>query len=266
MKNYELMIQDKLKRFDYLQTDRNFLQLYQADPSFTSGIEGMDLLLACYHESLYTLISFLNDRIRRPRPTKYYLAQHSRDLIDDIDDLFSLQRELRGTCYYFTIDEKCSAYLKNIRKYLRPSGGSPLPDDIEPLDMPKYEVIFRYAGQSGSDVKAGPTIDEIIQMVSTRGSTFDQMKPDEKLEVLANLIENLLKKDGKFKKVDSDKVFCGLMADEDIIAFRRKMQCFRHVTDADIEERKDFTKEQKEFLANYGLTICMAILDNSNRQ
>jgi len=96
MKNYELMIRDKLKRFDYFQTDRNFLQLYQADPSFTSGIEGMDLLLACYHESLYTLISYLNDRIRRPRPTKYYLAQHSRDLIDDIDGLFSLHIETIG--------------------------------------------------------------------------------------------------------------------------------------------------------------------------
>jgi hypothetical protein len=266
MKNYELIIDDKLSGFDFEDIDSLFFKLYGADPSISVGIEKLDLLFACYHERLYSLIAPLSKRIKEKGQQTYYWADASRSLIKAIDDIFELQSAFKGTCYNFTISQECSNYLKYIRPFLKMSGGSLLPEGVKSYDVPKYEKVFMCAGQCGSDVKAEPTIDEIIQMVSTRGSTYDQMKPDEKLEVLANLIENLLKKDGKFKKVDSDKVFCGLMADEDIMAFRRKMQCFRHVTKEDIEERKIFTKEQKEFLANYGLTICMAILDNSNRQ
>lgn len=264
MKNYELMIDDKLNQFNFEDIDDLFFKLYRVDPSTAYGLEKLEVLFACYHKELFSLIDPLSKRIRKDNTQAYYWADMSRSLIKVIDEIFELQVAFKGTCYNFTISQECSDYLKYIRPFLQPSGGSPLPDGVKLYDVPKYEVIFRCASQSGSDIPVEPTIDEKIQMVSTRGATFDQMDLDERLCVLSDVIENLLSKNSKFVNVDSDKVFCGLITNDEIKAFRKKMHCFRHGKEESIEERKQYSKQQKEFLANYGLTICMSILGNSN--
>lgn len=260
----ECIIKERLMEIDSQSTEYIFLKIYNASIDGDSGIEELDLLFACYHQMLFNLIKRMNDRF--DGNNRHITAKDCRDLIYLIDGIEEIERLFRGTCYYFTLDPKCSSFLKQIRPFLKNTNGTDLPYGINLINIPKYDKIFFWTGQSGSDVKAKQTIQEKIQMVSTRGSTFDQMEPDEKLENLANVIEYLLKKNGKYEKVDSDEAFCGLVTNDGVKDFRSRMQCFRHVTKADLKKRKSFTQGQKEFLANYGLTICMAILDNSKEK
>lgn len=85
------------------------------------------------------------------------------------------------------------------------------------------------------------------------------MSTDEKIAKIANLIENLLKKDGKFISLDYSKV-CFEYIDEDAVkSYRNKIQCFRHASSGSIGEREAFTTEQKTFLIDFGLTVVKAI-------
>ena len=80
-----------------------------------------------------------------------------------------------------------------------------------------------------------------------------------KIAEIANLIENLLKQDGKFITPEYEDVCCGFIDDTIVKNYRKKMQCFRHCTDEAIEERKTYSEEQKNFLVDYGLTMVKAI-------
>lgn len=95
--------------------------------------------------------------------------------------------------------------------------------------------------------------------ISNRQASFNNMSTDEKLSEIANLIEYLLKKDGKFITLDYSVICFEYISSEIVTSFRKKMQCFRHASDEAISERKSYTEEQKDFLIDYGLTIIKAI-------
>ena len=78
--------------------------------------------------------------------------------------------------------------------------------------------------------------------ISTRNARFENMTIDEKIKEIANLIENLLYVD-----------------DEIIKKYRKQIQCFRHSSNNALEERKQFSDEEKEFIIDYGITIIKLI-------
>ena len=85
------------------------------------------------------------------------------------------------------------------------------------------------------------------------------MSTDEKLAEIANLIENLLKKNGKFITLEYSSICFDFISNSSVTSYRNKMQCFRHSTDESIIERSKFSEKQKSFLVDYGLTIVKAI-------
>ena len=87
------------------------------------------------------------------------------------------------------------------------------------------------------------------------------MSTDEKLAEIANLIENLLKKDGKFLSIDYSLVCFDYINEANVKDYRNKLHCFRHSSDESIKERTHFSNEQKSFLIDYGLAIIKAIND-----
>lgn len=96
-----------------------------------------------------------------------------------------------------------------------------------------------------------------LKKVSTRNSDFKNMKLDEKLETICNSIEYLLKpekKSDKFIVLDYSDTE-GYLSDEIVKGYRNKLECFRHSTKDDINKRKEYTDEQKDFLISYGLLI-----------
>ena len=102
-------------------------------------------------------------------------------------------------------------------------------------------------------------IDKKFIEISNRNASFDNMSLDEKLAEIANLIENLLKKNGKFTTPDYSLICFDFISNNVVTSYRKKMQCFRHSTEEAIAERRSFSEEQKLFLVDYGLTIVKAV-------
>lgn len=108
-------------------------------------------------------------------------------------------------------------------------------------------------------IEVNDSINQKFIEISTRQASFNSMHIDEKIAEIANLIENLLKQDGKYITPEYENVCCGFIDDSIVKSYRNKMQCFRHCTDEAIEERKAYSEAQKNFLVDYGLTIVKAI-------
>lgn len=113
--------------------------------------------------------------------------------------------------------------------------------------------------QKSNHIDIDSSIDQKFIEISNRQASFNNMSIDEKLAEIANLIENLLKKKGNFVELDYSQVCFGYVTNKMITNYRKQMQCFRHATDSSIEERKNFTEDQKNFLVDYGLTIVKVI-------
>lgn len=95
--------------------------------------------------------------------------------------------------------------------------------------------------------------------ISNRQASFNSMSTDEKLAEIANLIENLLKKNGKFSTPDYSKICFEYISGDMVTSYRKKMHCFRHATHEAIAERKTYSEIQKNFFVDYGLTIVKVI-------
>lgn len=95
--------------------------------------------------------------------------------------------------------------------------------------------------------------------ISNRQASFNNMSTDEKLSEIANLIENMLKKNGHFIKQDYSLICFDYISDETVTSYRKKMQCFRHASSEAIAERSSYSEEQKNFFVDLGLTIIKVI-------
>lgn len=102
-------------------------------------------------------------------------------------------------------------------------------------------------------------IDQKFIEISNRQASFNNMSTNEKLSEIANLIENMLKKNGHFIKPDYSPICFDYISDETVTSYRKKMQCFRHASSEAIVERSSYSEEQKNFFVDFGLTIIKVI-------
>lgn len=224
------------------------------------------------------------------------LSNNYEFIVYDIDDAIE---KFKGLCQpekeYHNQEEKCWFYL--ILYYLYKNGYiiEEFPRLIErppedPFQFVNIEIrnkilsnnldhngIVRYAVRrkivSNLSFKQRDThimIDDFIESkfkeISTRQVSFDKMSTDEKILEIANLIENLLKKDDKFIKFDYSKLCFDYINEDMIKKYRKQIQCFRHSSEQSLEERNLYSEEQKKFFIDYGLIVIKVIhllLNNS---
>jgi hypothetical protein len=113
--------------------------------------------------------------------------------------------------------------------------------------------------KNSNHIDIDDSIDQKFVEISNRQASFTNMGTDEKLAEIANLIENLLKKNGKFITPDYPNICFDYISNDIVKSYRKKMQCFRHGTNEAIAERISYTEEQKNFFIDYGLTIVKVI-------
>ncbi len=95
-----------------------------------------------------------------------------------------------------------------------------------------------------------------IEEVSLNKGNFNDKEDDEKLLLITNVIEYLLKDDKKQKFLNINYSECfELFNEKDIINYRKVLQDYRHSTKEAVKTRKNITENQKRFLINYGITI-----------
>lgn len=130
----------------------------------------------------------------------------------------------------------------------------------------RYDVRRNFVANFTFELKTTSNcidIDEVIKQkfieISTRQAYFNDMSMDEKLKEIANLIENMLKKNGKFVTLDYSQICFDYISNNTVTNYRKKIQCFRHATNEAILERKSYSEDQKNFLINFGLTIINVI-------
>lgn len=115
-----------------------------------------------------------------------------------------------------------------------------------------FELKSNYIGIDNS-------IDQKFIEISNRQASFNNMSTDEKLSEIANLIENILKKNGRYITPDYSSICFDYISNETVTSYRKKMHCFRHATDEAIAERNSYSEEQKNFFVDFGLTIIKVI-------
>ncbi|EDN8099212.1 hypothetical protein GSO90_14200, partial [Listeria monocytogenes] len=113
--------------------------------------------------------------------------------------------------------------------------------------------------QKSTYVDIDDSINQKFIEISNRQASFNNMSTDEKLAEIANLIESLLKKNGKFLTPDYSTICFDYISNDIVTSYRKKMHCFRHATEDAISERKTYSEEQKSFFVDYGLTIVKVI-------
>lgn len=208
--------------------------------------------------------------------------------IYDVEDAITKFRELCQLDLYFSVEDKCWFYLityylnmlgYEIKEFPRILARPPVEpekftyDDIrgriialgrDDKGVVRYATRRKFIGEmtfkkNDCSIEVNDSINQKFIEISTRQASFNSMHIDEKIAEIANLIENLLKQDGKYITPEYENVCCGFIDDSIVKSYRNKMQCFRHCTDEAIEERKAYSEVQKNFLVDYGLTIVKAI-------
>lgn len=113
--------------------------------------------------------------------------------------------------------------------------------------------------QKESSVIISETLNKKMELISSRNARFEQMEKDEKLKEIGNLIEYLLKDDGQYIQLDYSEVAFDYVSDAVVKSFRHKVQCFRHSSKESLKERAEVSDAQKDFLIDFGLTLCNLI-------
>lgn len=103
------------------------------------------------------------------------------------------------------------------------------------------------------------SIEQKFIEISNRQASFNNMSTDEKLAEIANLIENMLKKNGRFIVPDYSSICFNYISNETVTNYRNKMHCFRHATEEAIIEKNSYTEKQKNIFVDFGLTIVKVI-------
>lgn len=241
-----------------------------------------------YHYCFYNLIKNVNNRYNSF--SRYEEVEDYEFEVYDTDEAITKFRELCQPENNFSSNEaKCWFYL--ITYYLHKMGYKikefptvlARPPKKDPSDFTYKEIrnsiIARGGDEDGtvkyavrrsvvssftfelksSHIGIDNSINQKFVEISNRQASFNNMSIDEQLAEIANLIENLLKKNGKFITLDYSKTCFDYISNDIVTDYRKKMQCFRHAADEAIAERNSYSKEQKDFFVDYGLVIIKVI-------
>lgn len=112
---------------------------------------------------------------------------------------------------------------------------------------------------NSTHLEISENIDEIFKKISTRNASFQEMATDEKLKEIINFLENIMKKDKAYIKLEYSEISFDYINDDFIKKYKNQIQCFRHASEQALLERKAFTELQKEFLIDLGIIIIKVV-------
>ncbi|MDQ0230277.1 protein kinase domain-containing protein [Metabacillus malikii] len=109
-----------------------YIDFYEVFP------DSLQKLLSFFHYEFNRLLRYLNGRLRNG----HYTAHESRDLIYLINEIKTIQSNLKGSELDFDLTQDYKQRLIECEDFLRDSGGSPIPNDFEKVNIIENEPIF----------------------------------------------------------------------------------------------------------------------------
>lgn len=123
-------------RMDLELTDE-YKELYE---SF--GRNDIILILSTLHTSLLKLFKSMNGRLPTKDYCAHFWADPSRELMDTIDKIETLQRKLSKSEYAFKIEEYNQSIINKCNEFLSSSGGSTIPENMDKIELFYVKPIF----------------------------------------------------------------------------------------------------------------------------
>ncbi|MCY8155456.1 protein kinase [Bacillus spizizenii] len=134
-KGNSVYLRNKLEELIKIFGDENinrYIDFYEAFPV------SLQRLLSLLHYEFNRLLKYLNGRLQNG----HYTAHESRDLIYLIDEFKTIQSNLKGPELDFDLTQDYKQRLTECEDFLRESGGSPIPNDFEKVNITENEQIF----------------------------------------------------------------------------------------------------------------------------
>ena len=129
---------------NYLAELRMDMQLTDEFSEFYSAFERNDLILilSTLHSFLINLFKSMNGRLPTKNYVAHFWAEPSRELINTIDKIETLQRRLKNSKYAFEIEEYNQNIISRCNEFLSSSGGSTIPENMEKIELYYKAPIF----------------------------------------------------------------------------------------------------------------------------
>lgn len=129
---------------NYLAELRMDMQLTDEFAEFYDPFERSDLILilSTLHSFLINLFKCMNGRLPTKNIVAHFWADPSRELIDTIDKIETLQRRLKNSKYAFDIEEYNQGIISKCNEFLSSSGGSTIPENMEKIELYYKAPIF----------------------------------------------------------------------------------------------------------------------------
>ena len=113
------------------------------DPKFSSYYDQYDEkirnIFSVWHGKITSLVDFMNSKAKT---NHHFNAEESRELLNTIEQIDELSQHFKDTQYGFEITPYVKEKLAYFGNFLESSGGSPIPDDYQKININKYESIF----------------------------------------------------------------------------------------------------------------------------
>ena len=190
-------------------------------------------ILSTLHYELISLFTSMNSRLPTNDFGAHFWADESRELIYVIDIIFGLVKKLKETPFAFEIDEYYLKLLLNCRTFLRSSGGSSLPPNMDKVELYFTIPIFNPANN-------------IIISHEQHKSSFD----------LKLIGEGSYAHVYKYKDTFYDHPFVLKRAkkdltDKELIRFKREFEVMKDLSSPYITEVYTYNSEKNEYIMEY---------------
>lgn len=110
-----------------------YLTLYSAEAAPLDGI------FAVIHERLNGHFRFMNTKMATGR---HFNADDSRDLIELIQQISDMRKSLKRAGVTFEVREDYRKLIEECKSFLVYSGGSPIPDSVERIEIERFEAVM----------------------------------------------------------------------------------------------------------------------------
>lgn len=101
-----------------------------------------------------------------------------------------------------------------------------------------------------------------MKEIAMGAGSFDGQSQENKLAILNNCVEYLLKDKNKFRKVESH-IFYDFLNESDVKKFRKETHVFRHHDREAINAREGWSKRKKDFYIRMGIIIVTEVYFNT---